>query len=176
MKITFLAIIFSLAICPSYSQNNLSLKFVNSTLSPAQFIHQEFIKISNGKLTDTLCFFGLYSVRFTVTAKGKILNIIPSVGFPNTLKDAITKSIKSSEANWRNLKKANINCILPVMVLPASECSGERPFLMLQSGAQMFKYEGDYINFQFTQFYNYNINMTEGVILPPILLHNGAIN
>jgi hypothetical protein len=114
-------------------------------------------------------------VKFTVNSKGKITNIVPSVGLPLSLVEPLKGAIKKTENHWTNKGKGDIDCILPIMILPASLCPGERPNNTLQSGAQMFKYSGEYINFQYAKFYDYNIDMAEGVILSPILIQNSKI-
>jgi hypothetical protein len=171
----FIVLSGGMSLIATAQTKQLSLQFKDPQLSPSQYIHRQFIQIVPAGVTDSLCAFILTSVKFSVTAKGKVTKIMPSVGLPVSLVEPLKKALSSTETQWINKRKEDVDCILPIMILPASLCPGERPNNTLQSGAQMFKYSGEYIDFPFAKFYDYNVDLTEGVILSPILIRNGKI-
>ena len=183
MKTLLVIFGFGLLSFSTSGQKKPNLEFIHTELRPSQYIYREFFKLHQESLKDhtigsldSVCVFAFGSIKFTVTANARISNILPSVGIPVSLLERLKRAVKSSEGHWKNRKGEDIDCILPIMIFPASMCPDDRPFLMLQSGAQMLKYKGEYIIFPNTHFYDYNVDMAEGVILSPIMLHSGAIN
>ncbi|WP_338874881.1 hypothetical protein WBJ53_04585 [Spirosoma sp. SC4-14] len=160
------------------------LEFTDKKFSPSQAIHRELFNVINelysSKLygpSDSICVFNFSTIKFTVTIKGTISQIIPSVGLPSSLKEYIGKAIKNTEGRWINHGKNEIDCILPIIILPALMCpEDKRSFEVLTSGAQMLKYQGSYAKFHITDFNKFNTNMVAGVILSPIMIQSSRVH
>lgn len=173
-----LVFIFSLLLSPWLvkAQQTTSLQFKDKQLSASQYIHRQFVQNVPPGITDSLCAYLLTSMKFTIKPDGSLTNIVASVGLPTSLYEPLKKAILASQNHWANRRKASVDCILPIMILPSNLCPGEeRPNYTLQSGAQMFKYSGEYINFKYKDFFDYTKGMVEGVTLSPILIHNSKI-
>ncbi|WP_338874939.1 hypothetical protein WBJ53_04895 [Spirosoma sp. SC4-14] len=175
-----LVVILLFAVCfIGKGQQTASLSFKDSSMSVSQFINWEFGKISREQmqktsvsLMATICEITLCSMKFTVTPRGKVENILASVGVPTSLVEPLQQAIKKTEGHWTNRRRRSIDCILPIFIFPSPACPDDKdaPFPMLQSGAQLLKYEGEFTKFGASLYYKYSVDMAEGVILSPCWL------
>ncbi len=168
-------LIWALLLCSSiYAQQTPSIQFLVDSLSPSQFIERELLKSMPDLASN--CTWAYSSIKFTIQPNGDLIDVLPAVGVPELFKKSLIKAIKGSQGKWVNKRGTPVDCILPLMIFPANRCPEDRPFRILQAGAQMLKYEGEYIIFPNNSFSTYNRDMVEGVILSPILLHDGTVH